>query len=194
MYDVVYHGSSIKDLNVIKSNISSHNIKCIYASDNIAVAMMFMGRTNDLQTLKAIENKVPILVERKEGILQEVYNKPGYIYLLPGETFSHQTFLWKPEVISTEEFIKPISIIKCDNILDSLKEQAKQGNLHLYFYPDRPSYVPIDNSDLIKMYINYERKGIKGAVHKLLLEYPEFASEVENIISNEDNSLKLSIK
>ncbi len=194
MNGVVYHGSSIKDLDVIKSNISSHNIKCIYASDNIAVAMMFMGKTNDLQTLKAIVNKVPILVERKEGILQEVYNNPGYIYLLPSETFSHQTFLWKPEMISTKEFIKPISIIKFDNILESLKEQAKQGNLNLYFYPDRPSYVPIDNSDLIKIYINYEKKGIKGAVHKLLLEYPEFTSEVENIISNEDNSLKLNIK
>lgn len=194
MKDIVYHGSSIKDLDVIKSNISSHNIKCIYASENMAVAMMFMGKTNDLQTLKAIENGIPVLVERKEGILQEAYNKPGYIYLLPGKTFSHKSFLWKPEVISTEEFIRPISIIKCDNILDSLKEQAIQGNLHLYFYPNRPSYIPIDNSDLIKMYINYEKKGINGAIHKLLLEYPEFTSEVEKIINKKDNSLKLNIK
>lgn len=190
----MYHGSSTNGLDVIKSNISSHNIKCIYASENMTVAMMFMGKTNDLQTLKAIENGIPILVERKEGILQKAYNKTGYIYLLPSETFSHQTFLWKPEVISTEEFIRPISIIKCDNILDSLKEQAKQGNLRLYFYPNRPNYIPIDNSDLIKIYINYEKKGINGAINKLLFEYPEFTNEVEKEISNDDNPLKLSIK
>lgn len=185
MNDIVYHGSPVKDLDVIKSNISSHNIECIYASENIVVAMMFMGKTNDLQTLKAMEGETPVLVERKEGILQKAYNKSSYIYLLPGKTFSHQNFLWKPEVISTEKSIKPITMIKCDNILESLKLQAENGKLKLYLYPDKPHYIPDDNSDLIDIYIRYEKNGIKGAIKQLIDEYPEFENIVNNKMNNE---------
>ena len=40
--------------------------------------------------------------------------------------------------------------------------------------------MPLDNSDLIDKYINFENQGIVGAIDKLLQIYPEFVSLVQD--------------
>lgn len=52
----------------------------------------------------------------------------------------------------------------------------------MYFYPDRPPFIPLDNSDLIEKYITYERNGVNGAIESLLSVYPEFEESVNNKI------------
>jgi len=181
MENVVYHGSPNGDIEVLKSHISTHRKKCIYATDNKVIAMMFMGRDKgDLDTVKEISNGIPVLVERRPGVFDNAYNKSGYIYELPGETFNHYDYLWSPEVISFEEEIVPIKKEYCKNILKSLEEFADKGLLKLYRYPDRPDYIPLDNSDLIDKYIFFKEKGIDSAIESLLKVYPEFEEMVND--------------
>lgn len=81
----VYHGSPKGDIEELFANRSTHQKKCIYAADNKAVAMMFMGRGNgDLDTIKSYEAGLPILIERRPGVFDELYNKTGYIYEMDG--------------------------------------------------------------------------------------------------------------
>lgn len=175
----VYHGSPKGDINIIKAHTSIHKKECIYATDDLAVAMMFMGRGNgDLDTVKIYDRGMPVLVERRPGIFEKLYNKPGYIYELPSETFEHYDYLWLPEVVSFEKEIVPIKKEYHENILKSLEELANNGRLKLYKYPDRPEYIPLDNSDLIEKYIKFENQGIAGAITSLLVVYPEFKERV----------------
>lgn len=135
-------------------------------------------------------DELPILIERREGVLERIYNTSGYIYELDGNSFKHYGYLWEPEVISFESTIKPIKKTYYDNILMTLNEEAISGNLKIYKYLNRPNHIPLDNSDLIDKYINFELIGIKGAIKSLLDIYPEFEHIVTEKLNKEQNKVK----
>jgi len=179
---IVYHGSPNGNMELLTAHKSTHK-NCIYATDNKAVALLFMGKGNgDLDTrLSSIEGS-PELVERRPGILEQLYNKEGYLYELDGSTFDHYDYLWSLEMISFEKEIKPINKIYYPNILDAIIEEEKKGNIKIYRYPKRPKDIPLDNSDLIEKYISFEKQGLTGAVTDLLNIYPEFKKRVEELL------------
>lgn len=191
MDKVVYHGSPNGNIEELKPNICYHQKNCIYATDNLAVAMIFMGKGHgDLDTRISSVNGIPELVERREGVLEHLYNKEGYIYELDGTSFEHYDYLWSLEVISFENSIKPINHIYYPNILSALTDEEKKGNIIIYRYPNRPKEMPLDNSDLIDEYISRENKGHKGEIEHLLNIYPEFASVVEEKLQSTNVKIK----
>ena len=193
MENIVYHGSHNDNIEIIKAHVSTHQKKCIYATDNKVIAMLFMNKgMGDLDTIKSYDNGLPILVERRQGVLEKLYDTSGYIYELDGSSFKHYDYLWKPEVISFESGIKPIKKTYYDNILKALNEEAENGNIKIYKYPNRPNHIPLDNSDLIDRYINFELNGIKGAINSLLTVYPEFESivAVAEKLNKKENKIK----
>lgn len=115
-----------------------------------------------------------ILVERREGVLNKIYNKSGYLYELDASLFNHYDYLWCKEMISFKKSLKPLNKIYYVNILDAINEEAKKWNIMVYRYPNRPKNVPLDNSDLIDKYIEFENKGLIGAINDLLEIYPEY--------------------
>ena len=109
MKDIVYHGSLNGNIDSVKAHVSTHGKKCIYATENRTVAMLFMGEgKGDLDTVLAVDDEKLILVERRPGVLEDNYNHEGYIYELSGKIFRYYDYLWRPEIISFEESIKPI--------------------------------------------------------------------------------------
>lgn len=141
--------------------------------------MLFMVKSRKIQILIATINGKLILLERKPGLLNDIYNTDGYIYELDGSTFNHYDYLWGQEVISFGESIKPLNKTQCKNILEEITEEEKKGNIRIYRYPNRPKSIPLDNSDLIEKYINFEKSGLTGAIDDLLEVYPEFSEMVK---------------
>lgn len=179
MESIVYHGSPNGNITELKAKKSTHNIECIYATDNKAIAKLFMSRgRGDLDTLIGTNDGIPYIVERREGVLEELYNREGYLYEVDGTTFDHYDFLWEPEVISREETIKTNNCTHYPSVLEELNREVKNGNLIIYGYPNRPKNVPLDNSDLIDRYIRFDNNGNHRAVDSLLSVYPEFKEEV----------------
>ena len=174
MNKVVYHGSPIGDLKVIKRHISTHQKNVVYATDNRSVAILFMGRgMGDLDTDLSVNEEGKIsLVERRTGVLNHLYNKEGYLYELDGTKFNHYDYLWGPEVVSFED-APVMSCTKINNILEEIIKLSGEGEINLYTYPNRPSHIPLDNSDLIEKYTRFEEMGIKGALDRLYEIYPD---------------------
>lgn len=182
MNKIVYHGSPNGNLELLVARRSTHQKKCIYATDNKVVALLFMGKGNgDLDTRISNVNGKLELVERRFGILEKLYNRERYLYELDGVTFNHYDYLWSLEVISFEKEIKPRNKIYYPCILDAIIEEEKEGNIIIYRYPSRPQDMPVDNSDLIKKYVSFEKQGLTGAIFDLLSIYPEFSSRVEEL-------------
>ena len=180
MSKVVYHGSPNGDIEVLMAHRSTHLKECIYATDSKVVAFLFMGKGNgDLDTKIACVNGKLELVERREGVLEALYNKDGYLYELDGSTFNHYDYLWSLEMISFEKQIRPIKKTYYSNILSAIIEEEEKGNITIYRYPNRPKNVPLDNSDLIEKYISFEKKGLANSITRLLSIYPEFAERIE---------------
>ncbi len=188
---IVYHGSKNGELKEIEARISTHQKKCIYATQSKVFAMLFMGKgKGDLDTMIVTIDGELTLVERREGVLKSIYNTDGYIYELDGSTFSHYDYLGSKEVISFENSLVPLSKTHYKNILEALLLEEEKGNLKIYKYPTRPRNVPLDNSDLIDKYIDFELQGLTGAVKDLLEVYPEFTEIVKEKM-NEKNQNKL---
>ena len=180
MNAIVYHGSPNGTIETLKAHKSTHQKRCIYATDNRVVALLFMGRGHgDLDTRISSVNGKPELVERRGGVLETLYNRKGYLYELDGTTFEHYNYLWSLEVISFEEELKPLRCIYYPNILDAIVEEEQKGNIIIYRYPNRPKDMPLDNSKKKKKYILFEKNGIKGAIAELIDIYPEFVKKVE---------------
>ena len=178
MKGIVYHESIEDNLEILTPKMGTHRKKCVYATRNKCVALLFANRGNkDLDTMIGTINRKLIVVERREGVLKELYDHKGYIYMLNDNTFSHYKYLWSKELISFEE-VKINNKIEIPNILKKLESEEVKKHIKIYRYPERPASVPLDNSDLIAKYKIFEEKGFKGSIDKLLSVYPEFKDRI----------------
>lgn len=192
MKKIVYHGSPDGNIEVLTPHKSTHKKECIYATNDLCVALLYMGKGNgDLDTKVSTRDGQLELVERREGILESLYDKEGYLYELDGSLFNHYDYLWSKEVISFVKEIKPINKIYYPNVLKALMDNEQKGHITIYRYPNRPENVPLDNSDLIDKYINYERNGLTGAINEMLDIYPEFKEVVREKGYNVDENKTL---
>jgi len=81
-------------------------------------------------------------------MFNDIFNISGSIYKLDSKNFKSGMTGWSVELISEcdevvfgEEYIS--------NALEELVRLDKDKKIKLYLYPNRPDYVPLDNSDLI---------------------------------------------
>ena len=81
---------------------------------------------------------------------------------------------------------KLISSEYIDNVYDELIKLDKEELIKLYLYPNRPDYVPIDNSDLIPKVLRWYRNGFN--INNFYNIYPElkdkFLEELEKANEN----------
>lgn len=190
MNDVAYHGSSIGGLKEIKKHRSTHNIEVVYAAGDISVPLAFIRNKNngDLDFSISISDGKLQIVERREGLLDLVYNTEGYIYVLSAENFVHYDYLWSPELVSdrNETVIQEI-FIPC--VRDELVKLSEEGKIELYKYPKRPDCMPLDNSDLIEhCSIIAEKYNKTDLIDQMLQIYPEF----QDLMNRESNSTEKS--
>lgn len=176
----VYHGSHTPNLKVIKPHKSTHMQDFVYGCYSKAVATIFLSpRHSDLYYFlkgNGINSKI-ILVERKQGMFKDIFNVSGSIYTLSNTDFLENMTGWSAEVVSRKEkeVIKEEKII---NVYEELLKLNDIGEIKLYLYPNRPSYVPLDNSDLIPKVINWSKKGFN--IVKFFELYPELTDRFYN--------------
>ena len=184
----VYHGSSIPNLEVIKQHKSTHMKERVYACHSKGIATIFLSKQgSDLfYSLSGDGKNYPVeLVERKPGMFKKIFNCSGYIYKLDASNFKENQTGWSAEVVSdTDE--KVISSEYIENIYDELIKLDKEGLIKLYLYPNRPDYVPIDNSDLIPKVLRWYKNGFN--INNFYNIYPElkdkFIEELEKANEN----------
>ena len=190
----VYHGSKIQGLKKLYKRSSTHQQEWVYATPSKAVATIFISNGgsdfNYSLSGRGTEDSPIILVERKAGMFDEIFNLSGSLYTLKGDNFQSKKTGWSAEVVSEfdEDIIAEEHI---DNVLQKITELAEQGELQLYRFPNRPDFVPLDNSDLIPKIIDWHNKGFKGVLEKFELVYPELSEELHKQLqnSNENKSL-----
>ena len=176
----VYHGSNVGTITKFELRPSTHGVPCVYACPNYAVSVIYACRYHgDIFFQVGFDEKMkPFIVERKDGLFNKYYNREGFVYELDASTFNHYDYLWIGEMISTSENIRILNVYKIPNLLKELERLASEGHLTIYKYPSRPVNMPMDNSDLIEIYLEYYKNGISDALKVLLKFYPEFESEV----------------
>lgn len=177
VYGKVYHGSSTGDIKVLEPRVKTHLKKYVYASANPVIALIFAAKHNgDLDFDLSIKGGKVIFTERREGVFDK-YNTPGYLYTIKGDNFKHVEDLWEGEVVSeTEEEVESCQYI--ENILEKLYEYAQNDLIIINRYPNKPPFIPTDDSDLVDKYIGFEKIGHIGAVDSLIYYFPALKEKV----------------
>ena len=179
----VYHGSQIGGLKELVPQKSTHLKEYVYATLNPVIALIFATpNLGDIDfDLRIKDNKV-ILTERFSNAFDK-YNCSGYLYQLDGTNFYKVDNLWEGEVVSTKtEIIEKEEYIS--NILEKLNEYVKTNDLVIYRYPNKPEFIPKDDSDLVDKYIKFENEGHKGSIDNLLWYHPHLKEKIFSKLEN----------
>lgn len=147
----------------------------VYACASKAISTIFLSQLgNDLYySLSGDGINYPVeLVERKSGMFKEIFNCSGYIYKLDASNFKSGQTGWSAEYVSDrdEEVLESLYLY-VENVYEELIKLNKEGLIKLYLYPERPSRIPQDNSDLIPKVIKWQKNGFD--VNKFYELYPE---------------------
>lgn len=174
----VYHGSSVPNLKIINKYKSTHMNNWVYACYSKAVATIFISKQgSDLfysLSGDGKNNKIE-LVERKPGMFKNIFNCSGYIYKLDASNFKENQTGWSAEVVSDSDE-KVISFEYIENVYNELIKLDKENLIKLYLYPNRPDYVPLDNSDLIPKVLRWYKNGYN--LNNFYKIYPELKDEL----------------
>jgi hypothetical protein len=146
--DRLYHASQRQGLSLIEPRVGTHGQAWVYAASDLVTASMFLGQHHDF-ILASGTGDVPFVCERFVGAFDRAKaNVTGSIYVLPGSSFQAHRTSFDAELVS-EVAVIPLLEFPVENAKTHLLELRDEGKLEIYFYPNRPGFIPSDNSDLI---------------------------------------------
>lgn len=159
--EYVYHGSKVNGLKELIPHKSTHGTY-VYATKNKEIAIIMSKRCGDDATYSLTTNHEGRLdlVERIPHAFEKMFSNPFSLYTLDASLFKNINTGFN-EVVS-ERKIPVLKEESYDNLIDAIDDLVNDGLINIYYYPERPNYIPEDDSDLIdkirNTYINKMQK------------------------------------
>ncbi|NQY43111.1 MAG: hypothetical protein HRT87_07210 [Legionellales bacterium] len=168
---LVFHGSRIRGLKTLIPKQSTHKKQFVYATIEPIVAALFIASHSDFDLYISGSGKISdplVVVERYRNAFKLLRDIKGSLYAMSDKNFEHKTN-WEAELVS----FKPEDIIfeyKIDNLWDFLTLSQKDGKTKLYYYPNHPKDVPVDDQDIIEKSILWDQTELLIRMHPHLKE------------------------
>ena len=144
----LYHVSHVPNLTVLEPRVSSHGKSYVYATENLAVALLF-GSEKSMGDFDGLygggsQGRTPYFYEAFPGAFKRRFEDTVcYIYEVDPIDFMEGKTSYTAEVVSE----KPVKVLNCTKVEDlqsTLLELAESGELELKFYnKDNPEYVKL---------------------------------------------------
>lgn len=181
---IVYHGSPIGNLKVIYPHISTHGKNYVYATEYKEMAFIYMQHWNDfILNVSFGKDGILEITERYMGAIDELYKgKNGYLYELCSDNFVKGLTGFEGEMISDKEEMV-IHGTYIDDALSVIEELNKKGNIRIRYYPDKPDYIPYDDSDLVQEAINIYNHEEKNVISYCIEKHPDLKEALNNFLS-----------
>lgn len=187
----LYHGSKTHGIKKLVPNTSTHG-KYVYATKdiNIAIIMSKSCGSDMTYTLKGNKNGTFDLVERIPDAFNKMFNNSFSVYLLSPDGFIDKETGFN-EVMSD----KPVDVLferKYNNLNDEIQKLVNKGLINIYYYPNRPEYIPDDDSDLIEKIIRYDEIGLKTTENEYMrwiFYHPNIEDKIRQIALDKGISL-----
>lgn len=187
---LLYHGSHKQGLRALEPSEAGFGKKYVYATDNFAAAVIFLGRgRNSFEATWTMGGKNQFFCERKEGILDKWYSGvSGSLYSVTSGDFRRDESIGEHEFISS----RPVRVVEETRVSDAkdfLVNLERQGKLRIIGYRDRRKMFP-DDSDLVKMCLNGLGKyGVEFTLKRIRELQPQIEKEfLERVQQREDSA------
>jgi hypothetical protein len=145
----VYWASQQQGLMLIEPQMDLHGQSGVFAVKDILTVLMFFGAHDDFMLESGFLHDEVYIVERFAGAFDRAKaNMVASIYVLPGSSFHMDPAGFGLKWI-TDIAVIPMLEIPIEDAKTHLLEFRDAGKLKIYFYPDRPKFIPSDDRDLI---------------------------------------------
>ncbi len=180
--EYVYHGSKIHNIKEIIPHESMHG-NFVYATPDKTISIVMASRCGDDSVYYFGRNdktKPYDLVERVPGAFDKMFSNDFSLYYLDANDFKniHTGF---NEVVS-DHSVKVLKEELYENLFDAVINLANEGLINIYRYPDRPEYIPKDDTDIIDKlghYINDLGKSINNInIEYWIFRHPNIENEI----------------
>lgn len=184
---IVYHGSKEHGIKRLKPRKSTHGVY-VYATPEKVLALIFSGRCGDDLTYNIghydTEKDGPWeLVENIPGAFDKMFSNSSSIYSFSDDTFKdiHTGFC---EVVS-EIGVDVLNEEYCENVWSGLIKAEEQGLVKIYRYPNKPSCMKSDDSDILDKWRFYKTKMgkhfSKNEFDRLVYLHPNLLSKINEL-------------
>jgi len=176
----VFHCSPQSGLQVLRPRVSTHGESWVYATPFLEIACTYLAKWDDLDFAQSMNGDDFYLVERYPNAFMQIFPQAkGSLYHLPIDSFESFNYM---EAVSREP-VYPLKETIIENSWEFINEVASQRNLHLHYYPHRPSFIPEDDSDLVakvSKWIQEEKKtGRESALYsRFCLKHPNLVGRL----------------
>ena len=142
---ILYHGSNTLITGELLPMDSGTTGVHLFATDSYAFALAFSGKQwNDLELNQTSIGGTMYLTEILPGKLQEKYGDGGFVYELPGNTFSR--FGDTRHEFITDVPVKPIKVHRIFNLIDEMRK----AGVKIYEYPNLPLFIKSRKDYILK--------------------------------------------
>lgn len=178
----LYHGSP-KTFKVARVHDSGTSGAHLFATSMRSFALAYAGAEwSDFEINQSRVNGDMCLTEILPGKFREVFSRPGYLHILPADTFKS---FHGVEFISDED----VRVQKTYKISNVLKELQKAPDVKLYYYPDLPPFIQDRERYLRDMAIKYNHN-----IDKILAMTKELRVEVKESTNPNDGQSSKAVK
>lgn len=183
----VYHGSSKRGLKVLKPSVSTHGESWVYATKDLVMSAVFLGREGGDLTCQVGRNEdgTVYVTERFEGAFDMRYKTSGSLYRLSRKGFLENKTSWREEVVSPSA-VKVVEEIDIPNVRDYLKGLEKEGKLIVSYFPERYN-VSLDDQDLVKKCADWTVEHGEGYLNVVKKYHPNLIARIKKEIEKNDD-------
>ena len=110
----LFHGTQVGGIDILKPSISLEFVSAVYATEDIAYALVRAGKQLDMIREEYYGSDQPFeLAEIYPESFKKQFDCSGYIYLLNSEDFGYN-----PETTEYRSYqpVKPVGVMRIDNI------------------------------------------------------------------------------
>jgi hypothetical protein len=190
MQSDVYHCSSRRIWGPLKPFSGSHGVPYLYAARDRLMSYLFavnegrsLGDFSYCPGRNEQTGKV-FICERYSGAFEESYKGcHAFLYSLPEESFKQET-PWPEEVVSTQP-VTPHVVTPLGEMSEILLEERDRGNIEVYLYPDKPSFIPKGDEDLICRALVWSKTFGSDVLDTFKKVHPALFEKAIDLLNNE---------
>lgn len=185
----VYHGSKVHGLKALILHKSTHGTY-VYATKSKEIAIIMSKKCGDDATYSLTTNDEGKLdlVERIPHAFDKMFSNTFSLYTLDSSLFKNINTGFN-EVVSEVE-VPIIYEESYDSLMDAIDNLVEEGLINIYYYPNRPDYIPTDDYDLIykirNVYIDKMHKQYTDReIARWIFLHPNLEEEFRKIASEQ---------
>ena len=181
---MLYHISSIHNLNILEPKVSTHGKAYVYAVDNIVTGLLFGTKKDDFDfILRTDEKGRPEIYECYKNAFKQIYTGTSCsIYEVEESGFLSGKTGWNSEYVS-ENKVEVLNEIVVEDLYNKLCDEEKKENLIVHRFKDSEQYKRMISNHIVDRLVRFNILDKPVIEERLRTYYGDIIDALNEIMS-----------